>query len=326
MFTLVPLSDTKGFEPPPPEVIEESLQDLFGDISLSSQIASLVNLGTTRDARASSIDITRSPDESPLGAGEKRKLKIRRLYVNLYRPLSDTGLSLRLGVFVSTARTRENFTLDVLDGYSGELRSRSTNAGVDVGVNIPLGNGQWSIEPAIGVSYTRFKLLHDYVGDVGNDILKPVAEGLYLNRASDILSYRGILRTRYAVSIAKGLQLDLTGTYVHSYVHAVSGARRVQKTSAHFDTLYGRVRLSGPTRWTLAKRKLGWRVSFAHTAFVGNADRILGFGWFNRYQADLVWNYRGPLNYLEEISLGVVYLRGRDVEGLSLGFGIQLVI
>ncbi len=167
---------------------------------------------------------------------------------------------------------------------------------------------------------------HDYVGEFGENILKPVADGVFFNWNSHVLSYRGLVSMLYELPIANGLMLKFEGTYLHSFIKSTNAESPTTRLNSNFDTIFTRVRLEGPTGWVLFKRPIGWRATISNTAFVGAGDDIIGFNWFNRYDADLVWNYTGAIRVLDEITLGVGYLNGNGVEGFSIGVGVRFKI
>ncbi len=125
--------------PPSEEEIEDVLRDLVETVRLSSITAAFVNLGTSRDARASSLDIDRQAGEGLFATDDPRKVKISRLYANLYRPFGSLGKEFRLGVFVSKVKTREDFIIQQLQSYTGEVRTKAMSVGFDLALKIPLG-------------------------------------------------------------------------------------------------------------------------------------------------------------------------------------------
>ena len=312
---------------PPLEDIQDELRDLLDAVNFTSITAGLINLGTTRDTRASSLKINRDPEDDNIFTSDKRKVNISRLYVNLFRPYGERGRQFRLGVYISSSKTEEPFELQRLLNYAGDIRTKSNNIGFDLGYRIPFGrNSKWSFEPGLGFGYSRFKSRHDYVGDLGEQIIKPIAEGIFFNWNSNVFSYRGMATFHYELPFGDRMIFRYQGTYVHSYIDSIKVTDPVQRTNSHFDSIFNRVRLTGPTDWSLFGRDLGWRVTVSNTTFVGKNDDVLGFRWFNRYDADIVWNYTGDIRVLNEITFGFGVTHGADVEGFSFGFGIRLKI
>lgn len=312
--------------PPSESEIEDILTDLVNTVRLSSITAAYVNLGTSRDARASSLDIDGQSGQGLFRTDDPRKVKIKRLYANLFKPFGEYGKEFRLGVFVSKVKTREDFIIQQLQNYTGEIRTQAMSLGFDLALKIPLGKSRLFIQPGLGFSYSRFKMRHDYVGEFGEEVLKPVADGVFFNWNSNVLSYRGLVSMLYELPLANGLLFKMEATYLHSLIKSTGSNAPTNKLSSNFDTLFTRLRLEGPTGWILFKRPLGWRATLSNTAFVGAGDDVIGFNWFNRYDADLVWNYTGAIRVLDEVTLGVGYLNGNGVEGFSIGIGVRLKI
>jgi hypothetical protein len=304
---------------------QDELRDYLNAINYTAVLAGLINLGTTRDSRASSLKIHHDNENSIL-VDDTRDVNLNRLYVNLYRPIGDSGKLVRLGVYVSNSKTEEDFQLNRLFEYAGTLNTKSKNIGFDLALKIPLGSSRWSIMPGVGFGYTKFSFNHDYVGVLGEQIIKPIAEGVFFNWKSDVFSYRGIITAKYELPFGDRMLFELEGTYVHSLIDSFKVSDQAQKTNSNFDTIFTRIRINGPTNMVLFKKPLGWRVTVSNTSFVGKNDGIQGFRWYNRYDADLIWNYSGQIRYLSEITFGVGWLNGKNVEGFSVGFGIRLKV
>ena len=306
--------------------IRDELQNFIDGINLTSTAAGLINLGTTRDARASSLKINRETGDGSIATEDPRKFNMNRLYLNLHRSLGENGKALRIGLYVGSAKTDEDFQLNRQLSYAGSIQTRSDNVGFDVALRFPLPNSNWSIEPGAGFGYTKFKLNHNYVGDIGANVIRPITDGILFNWKSDVFSYRGLLSAKYELPFGDRKIFKFIGTYVHSVIDSFKTTNPVQKTNSHFDTLFARVQLDGPTKMKLFERPLGWRLTVSHTHFAGKNDAVLGFRWYNRYGADIVWNYSGQIRVLDEISFGVGFLSGKGGEGFSVGLGIRIKI
>jgi hypothetical protein len=315
-----------GQIPPDLEDLQDELKRTLEEVNFTSLTAGLINLGTTRDARATSLKVDRDPGEGSIATEDPREFNLSRLYLNLYRPLGKNGKAVRIGVYFGKAKTDEDFQLNRVLQYTGSLQTKSKNVGFDVALKVPMSNSKWSLEPGLGFGYTKFSFDHDYVGDVGENIIKPIAEGIFFNWQSKVFSYRGLLSAKYQLPFGNQKVFRFTGTYVHSFINSYKSTDPVQNINSHFDTLFARVQLDGPTRMELFKRPLGWRLTVSHTHFVGKNDIALGFRWYNRYAADLVWNYSGQIKVLDEVSLGVGVLSGKGVQGFSVGLGIKIKI
>ena len=209
--------------PPNLEDIQDELRNALDAINFTSVTAGLINLGTTRDTRASSLKIDRDPEDNDIFTDDKREVKISRLYVNLYRPYGERGRQFRLGVYISKATTDDPFQFTRALQYAGNIRTKSSNIGFDLGYRIPFGReSRWSFEPGFGFGYSRFKSRHDYVGDFGENIVKPIAEGIFFNWNSNVFSYRGLATVHYELPFGDCLIFRFQGTYVHSFIDSVN--------------------------------------------------------------------------------------------------------
>jgi len=194
--------------------------------------------------------------------------------------------------------------------YSGSVGS---------GILIPL-NHNLSFLAAADIGYSHLESNAKYHGDILENILAPVLDGIAYNWDTNAWIVGGTAGLGYKKAYDRGYLLDIKGSYTYNYITSFSESVDLPAFSDSTNTLSLKMDFTHPLGKKLANFPLYGVAHLGNVTFIGNNRDALGFNYFFEAGYSFKLDVSSKYSKISAISLGYQWSKGDNVSGHTILF------
>ena len=189
------------------------------------------------------------------------------------------------------------------------------SAGLTSGVTIGILGEQLSIEPSLGLFYSRVELDYDANSVQTMELLQPFIEEGLLNFDLDTYTIAPGIVGRYSQELSSDLKLLFLSDYTYLQTGSTSSDPVARGFSASTSVLRNRMDVEINSHMQVKRRSLWIKPYFGRTELFGDTQDSLGVNYFYELGLDLIARSTSETSLFRDIGIGFGYVDGDNING-----------